>query len=123
MNQETQVRAASQRQTILEMLRENGSRGVTNTVLTGIALKYGSRLHELYKQGYVIDRVDEGGGKVKYILVSEPEEILSEQPKALDILVEEVNKESVVSAARLKELLEQNGFLVRRKPNSYKQIV
>lgn len=67
MTQATETKQ-SQRIRILAELRKARSRGVTNGMLVGIALRYGSRLHELRRKGWKIETVRMSNGWFKYIL-------------------------------------------------------
>jgi hypothetical protein len=64
-------RSASQRQQILELLRERGSGGVTNAELNEVCFRYGARIFELRKAGHKIKTV--GGPKGLFRFVLSPE--------------------------------------------------
>jgi len=78
-------RSPSQRQRIIELLRQNGKAGLlTGDFLRIPIARYSSRLRELRQQGYEIstERITESN--FKYILVSEPlvpKELATFQPR------------------------------------------
>ena len=71
----------TQRDRILELLRARGPAGATNRELNEIGFRYGGRLHELRRRGYVIrtDRVNEG--LFGFVLVGEPRVVGSLHPR------------------------------------------
>lgn len=84
---EAQTRIPSQRQIILNKLIEVDNRGITNTQLQSICIRWSVRLQELYELGYVIDNVSEGEGVYRYTLISCPETPHTKQGKALDVFL------------------------------------
>lgn len=123
MDKSTRNRAINQRSKILDMLRAAGPLGITNVELSKVGLRFQSRLHELYIQGYVVNTVQLEGGLNKYVLISEPEVPKDEPPKAVDVLIDEINSNyrGFVSADELKLLLEEKHMSVQRKGGSYKK--
>jgi hypothetical protein len=65
-------RRPSQRDRILDLLRERGSAGATNVELNAICYRYGGRLFELRKCGFTIRTESLGGGLFKFYLMAEP---------------------------------------------------
>jgi Helix-turn-helix domain len=66
-------RRPSQRDRILDLLRERGSAGATNVELNAICYRYGGRLFELRKKcGFTIRTESLGGGLFKFYLIAEP---------------------------------------------------
>ena len=68
----------AQRERILSLLRSRGSAGATNGELNAICFRYGARIFELRKAGYVIETLRQGETEFRFALVSEPE-----KPKSL----------------------------------------
>jgi hypothetical protein len=71
---EDDERHSSQRDEILQRLRKRGRDGVLNSELNEICYRYGARLWELRKAGWVIVTQSLGGGLYKFILLREPAE-------------------------------------------------
>ncbi|MGM7720645.1 hypothetical protein [Metabacillus sp. Hm71] len=119
---EAKKRMPTQREQILNKLRDAGDKGVTNTELLEIAIRYTARLHELYQQGYIIETVSINDGVYNYILKGEPEGETSVSA-AVDILAERLNHEYSLGLdpGQLKELLVDSGLRVCRKSGSYKR--
>lgn len=121
MNQETKERTASQKVKIISMLKEVGDRGVLNTQLSKVALRYNARIQELYVQGYKIDSIDLEGGLIKYILRSEPSGRVDKPEKAIDVLMNDIKSKynDKLSSGELFDYLESQGFTVKRKIGSF----
>lgn len=119
-------RIPSQREKIIKALKDAGAEGVTNTELVRICLRYGARLQELYKMGYLITHEaikDENGenGVYKYVLLKEPSTIEYHNNAAEEIFFEIRNfYEDGITSGELKMLLEYKFFYIIRKPNWYK---
>lgn len=121
MNQETKERTESQRSKILNALRMDGLNGVTNVILSSIALRYNARLQELYQQGYVIEKKESSNGITKYFLISEPETPKGKAEDALSLLLKKIDNtyDGVVNSKELVEMLFESEFTVRRKIGSF----
>lgn len=121
MINETKERTLSQTKKILNALRMKGLDGVTNVILSNIALRYNARLQELYQQGYKIDKFELSGGITKYVLVSEPEKPKGKAENALSLLIREIDNtyDGVVKSEDLIKLLDEKEFTVRRKIGSF----
>lgn len=61
----------NQSEKILALLEKAGDRGVLNTSLNQIAFRYGARLHELRKQGYMISTIYVAPGLFRFVLHEE----------------------------------------------------
>jgi hypothetical protein len=68
--QEDTQRQHSQRDQILFLLEARGSVGVTNRELNEVGYRYGARLWELKKEGYLIRTDALGGGFYKFTLLN-----------------------------------------------------
>lgn len=121
MDQETKSRTESQRSKILNALRIKGLDGVTNLILSSIALRYNARLQELYQQGYVIDVKEQPNGITMYKLISEPDVPKKKPEDALSLLIKEIDNtyDGVVNSGELVKMLEDNDFTIRRKIGSF----
>lgn len=111
----------NQRQMILEALRKAGSKGLTNIELSEICQRWAARLQELYVRGYRVKLENLGDGVYNYILVEEPEFPNPEPPKALDVLVREIEGKfgGRVTTSQLLYLLEKNNMNVVRKAGTF----
>ncbi|UUV46515.1 hypothetical protein [Bacillus phage vB_BanS-Thrax3] len=112
-------RIAKKREQVLNALREAGSQGITNAELSIIALRYGGYLGKFYELGYKIDKESLGDGLYRYTLVSEPETLVKRE-KAIDLLLEEVDKHGMVNKNDLLAILENKNIAVKYKANTYK---
>lgn len=65
-------RRISARERILRLLRARGSAGATNLELNSISFRYGARLWELRRRGFVIESRNDGGGRFVFLLRGEP---------------------------------------------------
>lgn len=121
MNKETKERTSSQRDRIINLLKHAGDKGVLNTQLSKVALRYNARIQELYVRGYKIDSVELAGGITKYILRSEPVEKVCKPQKAEDILINDIKSKysDIINSEELQEYLNTHGFTVRRKAGSF----
>ncbi|MGB8590602.1 MAG: helix-turn-helix domain-containing protein, partial [Candidatus Acidiferrales bacterium] len=68
---EERDRRTSGRDRILEFLRARGAGGATNVELNAICFRYGARIWELRRQGFVIATERAGGGTFRFTLKSE----------------------------------------------------
>ncbi len=124
MNTETKERTRSQRSIILNRLREAGTNGLTNVQLSDIALRYNARLQELYTQGYEVKVEPFNDGITKYTLVFEPEILNKKLDDAINILFKEIKNtyQDKINTEDLANLLERQGFTVRRKIGSFNKL-
>jgi hypothetical protein len=115
-------RAPSQRETILNKLREAGVNGVLNLELVDICIGYRSRIAELYQMGYKIDCDNVEKGAVIYTLRSEPATPITNVPTAISVLTNEINdRGGIIDTEDLIELLGDLNFNVVRKHGSHKK--
>lgn len=121
MKPETKVRAESQRQQIINLLRSAGSNGVTNSEFSKIGYRYNARIQELYVDGYEIQVEELSGGLTKYILVKEPEVKNIKPDKALNVLIENIKSKynGSVTIEQLVDELQGSNFTVRRNIGSF----
>lgn len=61
----------NQSEKILDLLEKAGDKGVTNYTLNKIAFRYGARIHELRKQGYLISSLRVSESLWKFVLHKE----------------------------------------------------
>ena len=57
---------------VLDLLRQRGPIGASNLGLVEIALRHGSRLHDLHRVGCRIETKSEGEGILRFVLLEEP---------------------------------------------------
>ena len=70
----------NQRDKILTWLRMRGERGVLNTELTELCMRFGARIHELRKAGYAIKTIKLDESRYRFVLADPlPVVILDEQ--------------------------------------------
>lgn len=118
---EAQDRIPSQTEKIIRMLKEAGSEGVTNAELANVGLRYGARMAELYKKGYVVQKQQLKKGLCKYVLIR-----VSGENKFITNATEEILEDielffnGSISAIELKSLLNLKDFHITRKPNWFK---
>lgn len=116
-------RAPTQREIILDVLREAGDKGVLNIELVEICIGYRSRIAELYQMGYKVDVENVEKGACIYTLISEPEVPVTIVPKAVDVLAQKINEEyfGAITTDNLVELLGELNLNVVRKAGSHKK--
>ncbi|KZR57896.1 hypothetical protein [Pseudobacillus badius] len=109
----TKVRLSTQKDTILGMLKKAGDRGVKNTELLKVALRFSGIIHMLRKEGYIIEMKSLGNGVYKYVLVGQetPKVQISAYEKLFDIVAEYPS----VTTTQLISLMEQNNIIFKRK--------
>lgn len=114
---EAKPRIPSQRERIVELLKERGELGATNDELSRIALCYQTRIFELVEQGYEIKLENLGQGLVKYMLLKIPDSPDAPRKPIRDIIVEEINENygGLVDVSSLYELLEKCNAMISRK--------
>ena len=61
------IKAPNHREQILALLQERGVRGIANDELNRICFRYGARIYELRKQGYLIETVRFGEGLFRFV--------------------------------------------------------
>ena len=103
------------------MLRDAGEDGVTNAEMSKVSLRYGGHINELYRKGYKIKKFNLDGGLFRYILISEPANIIYFK-NANDETIEDIEKMfgNEVSDG-LKNYLDEKHFHVVRKKDWYLQ--
>ena len=116
------LRILTQRQKIINALKEAGSEGMTNAELSKISLRYGGQLGALYRQGYKITKSNLDGGLYNYVLIAEPADIKhfrNAQEEVLEVMAE-VHGENV--SRSLKRILEKKHFHIIRKNGWYQNL-
>jgi hypothetical protein len=115
-------RIPSQRERIVNLLKDAGEEGVLNTQLNNICLRYGARISELVSMGYVIDIKREGKGLYRYFLKKVPSEIQYHKRAEDEILyIIDADYDGMIETLELKKLLLEKDFHIIRKPNWFKQ--
>jgi hypothetical protein len=108
------------KQKMVNALREAGEQGLLTSDLVKIRPRYGGTLGNLYKDGYKIETTPVKNGNYKYVLISEPAQVVI-RPKAKDKLFEAVEQFGEVSATELKIIMEMVGVELKFKGNTYKK--
>lgn len=116
-------RAPTQRELVLNTLREAGDKGVLNTDLVKLCIRYTGRLAELYQMGYKVDVEYIEKGVCIYTLVSEPAKPITEVPKAISVLAKEIDEQfhGAITTENLIQLLQDKNFNVVRRGGSHKK--
>lgn len=116
-------RASYQREKIIQLLRERGKNGVTNTYFfEHVTNSLGARMSELYERGYEISTISIGRGVYKYVLKNEPKKPMPKLERAEDILMRIIRQRGgVVTASELQSILEHHQFMISRKAGSKKR--
>lgn len=113
-------RIPTQRQKILNLLRDAGETGVTNKELSDVSLQYSARIHELRKAGCIIDHdKTDISGIYRYYLRKLPA-----QEKYFDSAENEFLHQIETKyglSLEVKELLTELNFHVKRRANWYKE--
>ncbi|PAD70565.1 hypothetical protein CHH83_01820 [Bacillus sp. 7586-K] len=119
---EASERIPTQREKILNLLRNAADKGITNQQFQNVCIRWDARVRELYQQGYVIENESLGNGVYKYILVSEPETIADKPKKAIELLISKINNtyNGKIDTESLSSLLEAEGLQVVRKHGAHK---
>ena len=114
MLKESKSRLNSQKETILKMLQEAGDKGVPNTKLRQVALRFTGVIHKLKKDGYIIEVVSDGDGVYRYVLKGKTEP--SKEESALDILIQAIEDEGgIVTVDRLLQIMGEKNLIFKRK--------
>lgn len=113
-------RLVTQRQKIINALKEAGTDGMTNAELSKISLRYGGHLGDLYRKGYKILKTNLDGGLYKYVLLAEPADIKFFK-NAQEETFEAIDEKGQVTSEELKELLDNKYFHIIRKSGWYEQ--
>lgn len=121
---EAEGRIPNQRERILNLLRSAGEKGVTNNQLIKLCVRWNSRMHELYQEGYEIKTELVADGVYKYILLKEPEVKRGKPVSAVKLLQKEIEKnyKGTVTAEHLELLLDKLGLNVVRRAGTHKII-
>lgn len=119
---EAKKRMPSQREKLLEVLREAGHKGVLNTDLVDICIGYRSRIAEMYQMGYKVDVEHIERGVCIYTLLEEPVNPVKDIPTATSVVISEIeNKFSgAITADTLIAILKEMNFNIVRKSGSHK---
>lgn len=126
---DAQQRIPSQKEKIVNLLRDAGEDGVTNAELARIGLRYGARLTELYKEGFIIDNepVENSESLYKYVLKAMPGTVTIHQDAETLLVAALLEKfdggfvdiYEVVQA--LPKILDDEFLRVTRKPGYYRK--
>lgn len=116
--EEAKKRMPTQKEMILNALREVGQEGLTNEELNKISYRYSDRIYQLKTAGYVIDVELIGRGLTKYTL---QEGMLNKVDKrsGIEVVKDEIDSkyDGKVTPEQLSSLIESLGLNVVRKPN------
>ena len=120
--EETKRRAPTQRERLLEILREAGDKGVLNTDLVEVCIGYRSRIAELYQMGYKIDVEYLEQGVCIYTLRKEPVVPITEIPTAISMVSKTIDEEysGAITSETLVAILKELNFNVVRRSGSHK---
>lgn len=118
-----QERASDQCESILNLLRSAGIKGVTNVYFYNHVTKsLGARMSELYERGYKINTYNKGSGVFKYVLISEPDGKTPKIERAEDLLMRIIKgRGGVVTASELKSIMEYHQLIISRKGGAKKR--
>lgn len=119
---ESKDRAPSQKVAILETLREAGSKGVTNTDLKNIAIRFSAVTNQLQLDGYDIELVNEGSGVVRYIL-KDPNPVRSKVKVETGLQKTRAffSESNSPSFEDFVNFLSDNGLHIKHKPNGIRK--
>jgi hypothetical protein len=117
-----ETRLITQRQKIINALKEAGAEGVTNAELSKISLRYGAHLGDLYRKGYKILKFNLDGGLYKYVLIAEPADYKYFKNAQQEIIEAMTEKHDEDIANDLENLLEEKHFHIIRKNGWYQQL-
>jgi hypothetical protein len=115
-------RLITQRQKIINALREAGNEGITNAELSKISLRYGAHLGDLYRKGYKIAKYNLDGGLYKYVLIAEPADYKYFKNAQQEIIEAMTEKHNEIIAQDLESLLDEKHFHIIRKNGWYQQL-
>jgi hypothetical protein len=120
--QQAKVRMPSQKQTILKLLKQSGSTGVLNTELNKISLSYSDRLYQLKMEGYEFSVENLGNGLCNYVLTKEPDSIVKQTKKGIDLIIEEIEGQynGIITSDNLVDIMDKLNLNAIRKPNTLK---
>lgn len=116
------LRILTQRQKIINALKEAGSEGMTNAELSKISLRYGGQLGALYRQGYKIEKRNLDGGVYNYTLIAEPADIKYFRNAQEEILETMAEVHGELVSRSLKRILEKKHFHIIRKNGWYQNL-
>jgi len=114
-----QRRYITQKQKIINALKDAAPEGVTNSDLAKISLRYGAHLGILYRQGYRVNKLELDGGLVKYFLMSEPSNTQYFNNAQEEVLAEMGSAFGREISGELEKLLEDKHFHIIRKNGWY----
>ncbi|MGG4105083.1 hypothetical protein AAXB25_14300 [Paenibacillus lautus] len=123
-HEEAKKRIPTHRERILNAFRGAGYFGVTNIQLKEISQSWWARVQELYTQGFKINVEQEGNGVCRYVLISEPKEVLPKPENATDMILNQIDEQfdGNVTRAQLKKMLEEMNFRVIRNKGFHKAV-
>ena len=120
---EAQERKPSKKTEVLDALMFAGARGILNTTLSNISLRYGTLTNALQLDGYDITLENLGNGLIRYTLNSEEKAEKTVVEKGLDIVKREIksNYDCVIFFDELVEILDKHNLHIKHKPNGIKK--
>ena len=120
---EAQERKPSKKTEVLDALMFAGARGILNTTLSNISLRYGTLTNALQLDGYDITLENLGNGVIRYTLNSEEKAEKTVVEKGLDIVKREIksNYDCVIFFDELVEILDKHNLHIKHKPNGIKK--
>lgn len=120
---EAQTRIPSQKLKIVQLLRDRGEEGATNTELVQISLQYNSRLSELSKEGYIIETIHIKDGLYKYVLHKVPGNIVYHTDALTDVLIAAYSESNNgwIKVEKIPAIMAENFCRMVRKPGYYQK--
>ena len=117
------LRILTQKQKVINALKEAGSKGMTNAELSKISLRYGGQLGTLYREGYKIKKYNLDGGLYNYVLIAEPADIKYFKNANEEVFEEiEKNYNDSISSNDLENMLQEKHFHIIRKNGWYQNL-
>jgi hypothetical protein len=115
-------RYITQKQKIIDALRDAFPDGVTNAELNKISFRFGGHIGTLRKEGYRIKTIELDGGLTKYFWISEPSKTDTFQNAQEQILADiYIGYDDSISSEELKGLLDARHFHIIRKNGWYEK--
>jgi len=104
---------------ILMALKSADKKGVTNTILNNISIRFGHYIYLLKIDGYDIEVENLGDGLVRYTLKDTPLKRIKYE-KGIDVLKREIidNFGNNITYEELSSILDKHRFNIVRKPNA-----
>lgn len=73
--EEAHIKKPSQKERVLEQLRQGGMWGVSNIALNKTCFRYAARIKNLRDDGHIIQTVKERNGVFRFVLVKEAKDV------------------------------------------------